>query len=184
MLFLVLSLFAHLNLAHADSFPGSMLLMDLPDRTKLLISKSLEMGTSDFNGDRIYHCGLENGSPNPSRSMVTIGVSLNSQVIIQTNVTQTLESRVISRSFYNEESPLLNTGTYCLSKKESTFNSDSRKFFDTNIDYLFFRDCESDQPALAVYAIAGYHLRNKPHYRGYTIQDFMFQTGNVLVFLK
>jgi hypothetical protein len=177
MLYLVFSLF--LSSAHAQSaYDGSLLLSQLPNGARLEVSKLLELGSiADEAHDQMNHfCTFENGECTPSNHQ-GVFYPLNSQLNLKTDVEDAL-TITEKGGWFGDHYGLL-PGIYCLDRSLSKFESGT----DNHEDKLKFTDCAGNK-VFTIYANAGYTLRNRDGFKGYTISEFEFQSGKVLRFVK
>jgi hypothetical protein len=177
MITLFLSVF--LASAHAQSsYPGSTLLRDLPDGAVLQVIQQVELDTvnDDSHGQMLHYCTFEDGEC--SQSMYEgFPAAFHSQLNLKTDVEDALE--IIDSGVFSGNTYALRAGTYCLSRKSSSFHSDGME----HTDKLKFTDCAGNN-LFTIYVNAGYNLRNGDNYHGYTISEFNFQAGKYLRFVK
>lgn len=176
---LTILLSAFLASAHAQTpYPGSVLLRDLPDGARLQVTQQIELDTmnDDTHGQLLHSCTFENGECSQSSSE-GFPPSMNSQLNLKTDVEDALE--IIGTGFFTGNIYALRAGTYCLDRNESRFHSDDEE----HMDKLRFTDCGGNV-LFTIYVNAGYNLRNREGFRGYTISEFQFQAGKHLRFVK
>lgn len=176
--FLAFGLFAFIiqtGAASAQDSKGKFKLVSLPDQAKLVIPEDLELSNSSYDERTVYHVHFDNGDTDYSTDITTMGYSLDSGVTLRTNSSAARISR--------NGNDYLNAGTYCLSKPESEFETHTGKW-GAMADYLYFRTCNSYEPAFVLYVNAGYTLRNSETFEGYTLRDFKDQVGPAMRFTK
>ena len=176
--FLMLGFFAVIlqtGAASAQDSLGRIKLVSLPDQTKLVIPQDLELSNTSYDERTVYHVHFDNGAADYSTDITTMGYSFDSGVTLRTNSS---EARVTRNG-----DEFLSAGTYCLSKSESYFETHTGKW-GSMTDYLYFRTCDSNEPAFVLYLNAGYTLRNSETFHGYTLGDFKDQVGKSMRFSK
>ncbi len=173
MLSLVLSSSAHAQV----SYPGSMLLSELPDGARLQVFEQIELITkSDEAHQQLLHlCTFEDGICTPS-SENHLFSSYHSQLNFRTDVEDALTKT--EEGWFSDEYAL-SPGIYCLERSKSKFDSSG----DSSVDKLRFSDCAGNL-MFTIYANAGYNLRNSEGFRGYTVSEFHFHSGKSLRFVK
>ncbi len=181
MLYLFFSLIAASSQAQS-LFPENMLLSELPHGARLKVTNYVEMGTitDDQHAQDLHYCTFEDGKCTPaydSGIMLGLGVSYNTQVNVRTDVESALTEK--GAGTFTSGTYFLNAGTYCLDRNESSFRSNT----DDRTDKLRLTDC-SGNAVFTLYVRAGYNLRNRDGFRGFSVGDFHFQSGKVLRWLK
>ena len=178
MLYLLFSLVSGV----AQSASPSTLLADLPDGSRLQVTRALEMGLIEDSQhlQMLHYCTSENGVCTPDYEIGFIGAlgsSYNTQLNLRTDVETALSKK--GGGVFSDGTYYLNAGVYCLDRSESEFRSGT----DDRSDKLRLTDCAGNS-VFTIYARAGYRLRNRVGFRGFTVEDFHFQAGTALRWLQ
>ena len=155
--------------AFAQGFDQNTRLMDLRDGTYLQIRYDLDMEsiTHEHNYSTIYKVIF-----NDRRVSHGFIAYLDTHVMVQTNVSNIIR---------NNKLP---AGIYCYDQEKSEFDSQNYNLVGEMTDRLYFRDCQSDEPAFVVYLQTGYNLRNMDDFHGFRIRDLQDQVGTALSFIR
>jgi hypothetical protein len=154
--------------AFAQEFNPNTRVKDLPHGTYLQVRYHLDMESisHEKNYSTIYKVIFND----QQASHGFIGY-LDSHVVVQTNVSDLIRNG------------RLPAGIYCYDKDKSEFDSHHYNLIGEMTDRLFFRDCQSDEPAFVVYMQTGYNLRNNDDFNGFRIRDFQDQVGTSMKFI-
>ncbi len=176
MLTLLFSLIFASSASAQTPYSGHLLLSELPDGARLQVLEQITLSTvsDDGHGEMTHYCTFEDGECDPSYKAVPS--YLHSQLNLRTDVEDAL---IRTEDGWFSDTYALQPGTYCLVRSKSSFHSAG----DDHEDKLKFDDC-SGNLMFTIYANAGYHLRNRDGFRGYTISEFNFQAGTKLRFVK
>lgn len=181
MFFIIASFF--MASAHAQSsYPTTLLLSDLPDGARLKVSEQIELGTllDDQHQQMLHYCTAENGTCTPDSEVgvfLGLGSSYNSQLNLQTDVETALKN--YGAGIFSNGTYFLTAGTYCLDRSASQFRSGT----DDRLDKLRFTDCQGNA-LFTIYARAGYSMRNRDGFKGYTVGEFHTQAGKTFRWIK
>ncbi|NDD93425.1 hypothetical protein EBZ37_15260 [bacterium] len=177
MLTLLISLVFASSAQAQSAYPGHLLLSELPDGAKLQVLERIELSTThdDAHGQMTHTCTFEDGTCSAT-SETHFFSSYHSQLNLKTDVEDALIRT--AEGWFTDDYSLL-PGIYCLNRSRSSFHSTG----DNHVDKLKFDDCAGNL-VFTIYANAGYNLRNRDGFQGYTISEFDFQAGTQIRFVK
>lgn len=179
-LYIILHLLLGL-VAQAGEIDQSTKLSDLPQNTQINIRRNLEVESSGYLDPLYYHGHFDNLSYDPSSDAADWDNSFDSGASIRALYSEAIIFQYEpSLLFDYERVTYLKSGSYCLSKNESTFHSTTKSQLRPARDRLVFRDCRTKELSFFLYVTAGYGLRNDANFHGLTVRDLDDQVGNAM----
>ena len=179
-LFIVLHLLLGL-IAKAENVAPTTRLSDLTEGTRVVIRNDLQVEPSGLNDPLYYHGHFDNRSYQPGADVADWDNAFDSGASIRVMYSEALSYKFESSFFFEyEQVRFLSKGSYCLSKRESTFRSHTAQGFTPARDRLVFRDCRTGELTFLLYVTAGYRLRHDSNFRGLTVRDLYDQVGKAI----
>jgi hypothetical protein len=179
-LFIVLHLLLGL-IAKAENIAPTTRLSDLTEGTRIQIRYDLEVEGSGINDPLYYHGHFDNRSYQPGADVADWDNAFDSGASIRAMYSEAVIYRFETSFLFDyERVTYLQKGTYCLSKRESTFRSHTAQGFTPARDRLVFRDCRTGELTFLLYVTAGYRLRHESNFRGLTVRDLKDQVGKAM----
>lgn len=177
-LFIILHLLFGL-VAQAGEIDQNTLLSDLSEGTRVMIRKDLVVEPSGLNDPLYYHAHFDNRSLDPGADVADWDNAFDSGASIRVFYSEALSYKFESSFLFEyEQVRFLNKGSYCLSKRESTFRSDTKRGITPARDRLVFRDCRTKELTFLLFVTAGYSLRSHSSFQGLTVRDLYDQVGS------
>jgi hypothetical protein len=180
-LFIILHLLLGLMAEAAEVHPTT-LLSDLPENSRILIRRNLEVESSGLNDSLYYHGHFDNRSYQSSADVADWDNTFDSGASIRALYSDAILFKFHSSFLFEyERVTYLSQGTYCLSRRESAFHSTTENKIAPARDRLVFRDCTTQELTFILFVTAGYRLRSGENFHGLTVRDLYDQVGSAML---